>query len=226
MGAIFIVLLLTSFSWAQSMPIGSYTNGSLQNAECLPETGEGYMQLYREMQMIWGTMPLVSMIQNTAADLARKYPNRDRLQVEDLSAEEGGDVDGHASHENGLDVDLGYMKADGIEHDPVKTGQKYAPSMVTGDSVTQNFDVERNWELMKALHRHGDVQRIFVDQVIKNKLCQYAKSKNDYSSNIDVLRSLRHVENHKDHLHVRLRCPKNANKCVNQPELPKGSGCP
>lgn len=226
MKVFFALLILSSGIWAKSMPLGSYTNGSLINGECLPESGDGYMQLYREMERIWGTLPLVNMIQKSAADLATKYPGRDRLQVEDLSAKEGGDIDGHASHENGLDVDLGYMKANGVEHDPVKTGQMYAPSMVNGNTVSENFDVERNWELMKALHRHGDVQRIFVDQVIKNKLCEYAKSKNEYKSSVEVLRSLRHVENHADHLHVRIRCPKDAKKCVNQAELPKGSGCP
>lgn len=208
------------------MPIGLPTNGSLLDGDCLPQEGEGYMQLYRDMQRIWATYPMVDMIEKAAADVARRYPGRDRLQVEDISKENGGEVDGHDSHENGLDVDLQYYKADGVEHDPIKKKQYYADPMVVNGKVSSNFDIERNWELMKALHRHGNVQKIFIDEKLKNALCQYAKSKNDYSKNVQVLRSLRHVTNHQDHMHVRLRCPKSATKCVNLPDPPAGSGCP
>lgn len=207
-------------------PIGSPNAGTLVNGECLPQDGEGYMQLFRDMDRIWGTNTMITMIQRAASDVSRKYPGKDRLQVEDISAKEGGDIDGHSSHENGLDVDLGYYKANGIEHDPIAKKQMYADPMVINGKVSPNFDVERNWELMKALHRHGDVQKIFVDQTLKNELCRFAKSKNEYASNVNVLRSLRHETNHQDHLHVRLRCPAGAKKCVNQPDPPKGSGCP
>lgn len=213
-------------AFAQSRPIGTPNQGLLEDAECLPESGEGYMQLFRDMQRIWGATPMIDMIQKTAADMSRRYPGRDRLQVEDISAENGGDIDGHGSHENGLDVDLGFFKVNGIEHDPRATGQMYAPKMVEGGRPTANFDLERNWELMKTLHRHGNVQKVFIDQVLKNEMCRYAKSKGDYNSNIQVLRSLRHETNHQDHIHVRLRCPANAKKCVNLPDPPAGSGCP
>lgn len=184
------------------------------------------MQLYRDMERIWGAEPMIDMIQKAAMDMARKYPGKDRLQVEDISAKEGGEIEGHNSHENGLDVDLGYFKADGVEHDPIKKGQYYADPMVINGKISPNFDVERNWELMKALHRHGNVQKIFVDQVLKNEFCRYAKSKGELAANVEVLRSLRHVTNHQDHMHVRLRCPKGATRCKNAPEAPAGSGCP
>lgn len=209
-----------------SNPRGTPDNGTLENGDCLPEQGEGYMQLYRDMQRIWGADPMIDMIQKTALEMARRYPGRDRLQVEDISAQNGGDIDGHSSHENGLDVDLGYYKADGVEHDPIAKHQYYADPMVVNGRVSPNFDLERNWELMKALHRHGNVQKIFVDQVLKNEFCRYARSKGEFSANVQVLRSLRHVTNHQDHMHVRLRCPPNANGCRNAPEPPAGSGCP
>jgi len=221
-----MTLALSSLVFGQSFPIGTPNNGSLENADCLPETGEGYMQLFRDVEHIWGTYPMIDMIQKAAADIARDYPGRDRLQVEDISAKNGGDIDPHGSHENGQDVDLEFFKADGVEHNPSAKHQYYADPMVINGKLSPNFDVERNWELMKALHRHGNVQKIFVDQVLKNELCKYAKSKNDYAKNIQVLRSLRHEKNHEDHMHVRIRCPKNATKCVNLPDPPAGAGCP
>ena len=223
---IILFIIFIPVTWADANPIGSYSNGSLEYAACLPSQGEGYIQLYRDLEHIWGTNPLVNMIVKTAAEMNSRYPGLDRLQVEDMSARNGGEVDGHGSHENGLDVDIQYFKADGIEHDPIKTGQMYAPPMVNGTTVSRNFDLQRNWELVKSLHRHGDVQRIFMDQNLKRELCSYAKSRNEYSANIEVLRSIRHVANHQVHMHVRLRCPANARRCVPQAEVPRGSGCP
>lgn len=221
-----LFMLVTSFAFAQAIPIGTPNNGSLVDAHCLPQEGEGYMQLYRDMERIWGTIPMIDMIQKSAADIAEKYPGRDRLQVEDISAKNGGDIEGHGSHENGLDADIGFYKADGVEHDPQAKHQYYADPMVVNGKVSPNFDVERNWELMKAFHRHGNVQKIFMDRVLKKRLCEYARSKGEYSKNIQVLRSFRHETNHQDHMHVRLRCPPGANKCANLPDPPPGSGCP
>jgi penicillin-insensitive murein endopeptidase len=221
----FFFMLALTFTTQASSPVGSADNGYLVNADCLPKEGNGYMQLFRDVDRIWGTLPLINMIQKSAAEMSEKYPNRDRLQVEEMSAKNGGHIDGHKSHTNGLEADIGYFKADGIEHDPLKKNQYYADPMAVNGKVSANFDLERNWELVKAMHKHGDVQRIFMDSALKKELCRYAKEKNDYNGNIQVLRSLRHEENHADHMHVRLRCPKNEKKCVNQPEPPAGSGC-
>lgn len=220
------LIILSGLAFGDAIPVGTPDAGRLIDGECMPQDGEGYMQLYRDVQHIFGTQPMITMLEKTAADISKKYPGRDRLQIEEISAKEGGDIEGHGSHENGQDVDIQFYKANSIEHDPIAKRQKYADSMVVDGKVSSNFDVERNWELMKALHRHGNVQKIFIDQVLKNQLCNYAKSTKDYAANVNVLRSLRHVENHQDHIHVRLRCPSSAKGCRNLPEPPAGSGCP
>jgi penicillin-insensitive murein endopeptidase len=222
----FLVLIFSNVIWGVPVPVGTNNRGSLVDAMLLPESGEGYIHMYHEDEKYYGTLQMITMLQKASADIARNYPGLDRLQVEDISAQSGGDIDGHASHENGLDADVGYYKTDSLEHDPILRNQKYADPMVIKGKVSSNFDHQRNWELMKALHLHGDVQKIFVDVILKNELCRYTKKIGDYSKNIAVLRSLRHQENHQDHLHVRIRCPKDAKKCVNQPEAPEGSGCP
>lgn len=219
------ISLYLPLALAQGQAVGSYDNGYLINASCLPAEGEGYMQLFRDVGRIWGTWPLVQTIVCAADRMNDLYPDRDRLQVEDMSAREGGDIPQHGSHENGLDVDLQYFKADGREHIPTVT-QRYAPPMVTGGRVSENFDVQRNWELVKTLHRCGSVGRIFMDQALKDRLCRYARSINEFSSNVEVLRSIRHVPNHADHLHLRLNCPRNSRRCRPQAPPPPGSGCP
>lgn len=226
MKTLFLILSLTfTYTLFGSEPVGTNDQGSLINGVALPEMGEGYIHMYRESELFWGTSQMINMIEATASDMERKYPGRDRLQVEDLGKKGGGDIDGHASHENGLDVDLGYYKTDGIEHDPILKNQTYADPMVVNGKVSPNFEIERNWELMKTLHRQGDVQKIFIDSLLKKSLCHHAKKIGENSSHLKVLRSLRHEVNHQDHLHVRLRCPREAKKCVNQKEPPKESGC-
>lgn len=213
--------------------IGFYSDGTLTDAASLPIEGgcgwkhlhEEYLILYEEMRKIWGTNELVDTIRKTAQDIHTRYPNCDNLQVEDLSSKHGGDISGHGSHENGLDADLGFFKSNCKEHIPTSENF-YAPSMVLENGqISKNFDLERNWELMKTLHKYGDVNRIFIDQKLKDALCRYAKNKGEIVSHKEVLRSLRHVKNHKDHLHIRLNCPANSTNCRSQASPPAGHGC-
>lgn len=183
------------------------------------------MRLFIDTDRGWATAEMISMLKETAAYMSQQYPGKDRLQVEDLSAQFGGKITRHASHQNGLDVDLQFYRVNALEHDPLSTGKLYALSMVEDESLSTNFDLARNWQVMKALHRFGDVQRIFIDKVIKQELCQYAKSINEYEAHTEVLRSMRHVPNHQDHFHVRLRCPKGASLCKSQSDIAYGSGC-
>jgi murein endopeptidase len=193
-----------------SEPVGHYNAGSLIDGESLFESGHGFVSLYRHTGHHWGTAEMIQMIKHAAAYIAHRYPGKDRLQVEDISAREGGRIEPHGSHTNGLDVDIQYFKRNGVEH----VGDGYADPMVSGNAISTNFDVERNWELLKALHRYGPVRVIFIDQVLKNELTRYALSINEYDTHRRVLNSLIHEENHADHMHVRLNCPASAHRCL------------
>ena len=215
---ILLTILVLSASTFGATPVGYYNNGSLVDGECMPESGTGFevLKLSIDVGHIFGTSEMIKMLKATAADMAEKYPGKDRLQIEDISSKDGGDIDPHGSHENGQDVDLQYFKADGKEF--VQTDSNpYAPEMVEEDGkVSSNFDLERNWELMKSLHKNGSVQMIFMDQKLKSALVAYAQSKGDYKNNLKVINSFRHVENHQDHLHVRLNCPTYAKGCYSK----------
>lgn len=209
-----ITFLALSFNSLASEPVGYYNNGSLKDPECMPASGMGFevIQLSRDVGHIFATSEMVDMLQKTAADMSQKYPGRDRLQIEDIAGREGGDIDPHSSHENGLDADVQYFKADGVESAQTRYNP-YAQSMLPNGTVSSNFDLERNWELMKTLHKHGNVKNIFIDKNLKAALVQYARSKGEYNSNTRVINSMVHVENHADHLHVRLNCPSYARGC-------------
>lgn len=217
------IFLFSSALAHGSSAIGSYNSGRLLNGVELPSEGAGFMRLFLEHNHGWGTLEMINTLVQTGMTMSELYPGRGRMQVEDISGEYGGRIEGHGSHQNGLDADITYFRVDGVEHDPM-FGQKYGVSMVVGETISPLFDSQRNWDVVKALHQHGKVQRIFMDQVIKNELCRYARSINDF--NVEILRSIRHVDNHQDHMHVRLRCPEDDKQCRSQAEVPGGSGCP
>lgn len=221
------LLFLSFLSVAHaSGPVGYYRDGSLENGVNLPVSGEGYMRLFLEHDRGWGAVELINLITASAWQMSRAYPGEARLQVEDLSARFGGKITDHGSHQNGLDADLTYYRIDNLEHEPSRSYQMYSPPMVVNGLISPNFHSEKNWALVKSLHQNGNVNRIFMDQVIKNELCRYARSVGEDQSYSEVLRSLRHEENHQDHLHVRLHCPPGASKCRPQAPPPAGSGCP
>jgi murein endopeptidase len=72
----------------------------------------------------WGTQKLVDRIEDIAIDYGVRFPIGPRLVVGDLSRPNGGEFGtryggvGHASHQNGLDVDIYYPRLDGQETPP------------------------------------------------------------------------------------------------------------
>ena len=74
----------------------------------------------------WGTSKLVDTVEQLSIDYGVRFPIGPRLVVGDLSRQHGGPFGvefggvGHASHQNGLDVDIYYPRLDGLEQPPEK----------------------------------------------------------------------------------------------------------
>src|SRR3954470_12353044 len=72
----------------------------------------------------WGTSKLVRDVEQISIDYGVRFPIGPRLVVGDLSRRHGGPFGvefggvGHASHQNGLDVDIYYPRSDGLEIPP------------------------------------------------------------------------------------------------------------
>ena len=72
----------------------------------------------------WGTDRLVRIVLRVAREYRAAHPRAPRMAVGDLSRPRGGDFGprfgyiGHASHQNGLDVDVYYPRADRRERAP------------------------------------------------------------------------------------------------------------
>jgi murein endopeptidase len=76
----------------------------------------------------WGTSKLVREVEQISIDYGVRFPIGPRLVVGDLSRPHGGPFGteyggvGHASHQNGLDADIFYPRADGLEMPPEQPG--------------------------------------------------------------------------------------------------------
>jgi murein endopeptidase len=77
----------------------------------------------------WGTGRLVRLVLAVAREYHRAHPSAPRMAIGDLSRRRGGDFGirygyiGHASHQNGLDVDVYYPRADRRERAPKYASQ-------------------------------------------------------------------------------------------------------
>jgi hypothetical protein len=112
--------------WRDSQALGTANDGRLVNGVRLPKEGPGFYTYNPATQQppggadrTWGTATLVRQVLDLGAWWERAHPGAPRLGIGDLSLEHGGPftgpVVGHASHENGLDVDVRLVRRDGSE---------------------------------------------------------------------------------------------------------------
>ena len=210
---------MTSPTNANSESIGSYANGCLEGAVPLPLESEGYQVVRSERGRYYAHPKTVSFIQDLGKLSSQKINKQ--LLIADISLAKGGRfAHGHSSHQTGLDIDI-WLKLLNKKLTKKQLAEPYSISLVDKNSFTIR---EKHWqdahfELIKSTAKDERVARIFVNSVIKEKLC--ALEKNDDS----WLRKVRPWWGHSAHMHVRLQCPKDDKSCIKQPEIKEGSGC-
>ncbi len=216
-----IFFSLQSFAFDQS--IGSFSKGSLERAKELSDEGRGYVKLFQKRERRFGSDTLITALRDISLYMATKFPFGERLQIGDLSQKKGGRISRHASHQNGLDVDIMYFRNDYREQEVEYNG--FDEDFVHAHKLSSNFDKKRNWELFKYLVTNYRVNRIFVDKVIKQEMCQYAQVIGEFDSGHEVLRRLRHWKFHGNHMHIRLKCPLSETRCSDQKETSTQTFC-
>ena len=122
--------------WKRSLAVGDPAAGRLIRGVRLPSEGAEFFSwdpVRRRSPNRWwrryGTDRLVRMVLAVVREYAAAHPGAPRLGIGDLSRPRGGDFGprfgyiGHASHQNGLDVDVYYPRADGQERAPKDASQ-------------------------------------------------------------------------------------------------------
>lgn len=210
---------MTSPTEADSESIGSYANGCLEGAQPLLLQSEGYQVVRSERGRYYAHPQTVIFIQDLGKLSARKINKQ--LLIADISLAKGGRfAHGHSSHQTGLDIDI-WLRLLNKKLTEQQLSEPYSISLVDKQSFTirDKFWQDAHFELIKATAQDDRVARIFVNSVIKEKLCTLETTDDSW------LRKVRPWWGHSAHMHVRLHCPKDDKSCIAQPEPEEGSGC-
>lgn len=207
-------------SYETTQSIGTYTNGCLIGAATLPIDGTGYQVMRLSRHRIYGHPNLISFIQNLGEYVATQHGSN--LLIGDLGQLHGGRTpSGHRSHQNGLDVDIWFTLSTASTLTEKERETLSATSMLSStDKIALKEWTSAHEQVLKTAASMSDVERIFVNPVIKRELCKHAPP-----SNREWLRKIRPWWKHDDHFHVRLSCPKDSLNCEHQEPLPAGDGC-
>jgi hypothetical protein len=122
--------------WRSSRALGSPNAGRLVRGVQLPSEGLDWFTWDWQLEQSpnrgfrrWGTDALVRTIVMTLAEYRYADPDAPRVGVADLSRTSGGSFGahwgglGHASHQNGLDVDVLYPRKDGLPRPAARPSQ-------------------------------------------------------------------------------------------------------
>jgi penicillin-insensitive murein endopeptidase len=208
-------------SSGRSQSIGGYAAGCVSGAVDLPLVGDGYQAMRPSRNRTWGHPRLVAYVRELGR--TAKAHGLGGLLIGDLGQPRGGPASfGHASHQSGLDVDVWFrLTAKGAARlTREQAEQMPMESVVVADSGTLD---RRRWDpryaqLLELAARDPEVDRIFVNPVIKEALCRNGPRG-------DWLAKLRPWWGHDAHFHVRLSCPPDSPQCDPQKPIPAGDGC-
>lgn len=201
--------------------IGFPNSGYLQNSTSLLERQtaldfKAFFELVSPQRKThFGTYEMAEILTQIGNYIHENYSRK--LYVSNISSARGGLLKPHASHQNGLDVDLGYIADNPNLKFPlvVKTSSK--------QYFSENISIEKTYNLFMHLFMQNEIpiERIFVDQKIKNELCKFAKTQFTQTQRTQsevtpehknaiktMFITLQHVEGHGDHFHLRIRCSK------------------
>lgn len=201
---------------------GFYSKGCLAGAVAIPADGPTWQAMRLSRNRRWGHPAMISLIERFSRDAKKDgWPG---LLLGDIAQPRGGPMlDGHASHQIGLDADIWFT--------PMPKDRLSAQARETVEAVTLvNPDTHRvidsRWskadeKLLKRAASYDEVERIFVNPAIKKKLCDTVTGDRSW------LAKIRPIWGHDYHFHVRIKCQPDSFGCKEQEPIraEDGDGC-
>jgi hypothetical protein len=180
-----------------SMSVGNPSAGLLVNGRNATAN-----ELYRPVAggTAWATEETLAYLDAALGKVHGALADTPVLPLGDISAQSGGPISPHVSHQSGRDVDIGYFYRG--EQRWYRRGN------------AQNLDLERNWAFVRALVTETDVDLIFIDHSIQVLLRDYAIASGEDRAWVEGLFGgggqraiIRHARGHATHIHVRFFNP-------------------
>lgn len=209
---------VTSPAPGKAEVFGSAAAGCFRGGQPLSLDDPHYQVLRPSRNRYWGHPSLVRFVLDlSAAAVEQGIPG---LLIGDMGQPRGGPMpSGHASHQNGLDIDIWFR----LENVRLAQAEIEAPGprgMVRDKAVDPAVWRPDQARLLELAARSPEVERIFVNPAIKQALCRSAAP-----GDRDWLAKLRPWWGHDEHFHVRLACPADSPLCEVQKPFPPGDGC-
>lgn len=194
--------------------VGSYAGGCIVGAVPVPAEGVGFETIRRWRNRFYAHPRLADWL----ADFGRRVraAGLPDVLVGDISQPRGGRMrSGHRSHQVGLDADIWFTRPPADQRD----SDGAFVSLVDHEAINRNVFAPNHVEVLKLAAAAPEVERIFVNWVIKKELCAAPEGERAW------LHKVRPWYGHDSHFHVRLRCPPDSPQCRPQSPLSKGDGC-
>jgi penicillin-insensitive murein DD-endopeptidase len=201
--------------------IGFYAHGCLAGATALPINGETWQVMRLSRNRNWGNPALISFLErfSNAVPEINGWPG---LLVGDISQPRGGPMlNGHASHQIGLDADVWLTPMPARELSRSEREFMIATNVVRTDGldVDPSKWTPQHMALIKAAAEQPEVERIFVNPAIKKAICRDARGDRSW------LEKVRPMYGHNYHFHVRIKCPAGDASCEPQAPVRETEGC-
>jgi hypothetical protein len=200
---------------ARGQSVGAPWDGRLQRATQLPP-GDGYH--IRHPARSFGTETTIELARRAIGDTLEVFPDEHVLAIGDLSAESGGQITEHRSHQSGRDVDVGLF------YNEQPAG--YPAGFVHADE--DNLDCAATFKLLESFlattNDDGGVQVIFLDFGVQGILYAWARDHGVSERRLERIFQyphgrgsseglVRHEPNHDNHMHVRFQCQSDDTAC-------------
>lgn len=188
---------------------GSYSAGCLDGAQALEAKGDGYELVRMERARFYGHPTLIEFIKDYARQIKALGKT---LYISDAAQPRGGPTaygSEHASHQTGLDVDIWF---DSKNDQPISLLNKDKSAIDKANWQAFNINI------LKLATSYNSVERIFVNPLIKQQMCQQYKGQS-------WMAKIRPWWGHYNHFHVRLKCPEGSPDCKAQNEVAATDGC-
>ncbi|HWA75144.1 MAG TPA: penicillin-insensitive murein endopeptidase [Polyangiaceae bacterium] len=181
-----------------SISIGNPNSGALLNGKHA-EASELF-QLVDEKHA-WGSAETIDYLCAAVRKVHERYPGSAPLSLGHVSAERGGPLRPHVSHQSGRDVDISFYYVDGARW--------YLRA------TEKNLDLPRTWAFVRALITETDVEMILIDHAVQAWIRRYALEQGEDAAWVDGLflgkgglrPIVRHAPGHATHVHVRFYNP-------------------
>ncbi len=202
-----LVLDVKRFQGNTGVSRGLANNGSLAGGIQL-QNGPGYV--VNRPKHAYGTALTIGLIMDAMAAYATKFPKANKFAISDISAQNGGRLPPHLSHQSGRDVDISYIS-------------KEKGFVGFQNANANNLDVEKSWYVLEWFLKSGKVQYIFVDYALQKYFYDYAKAHGytdaqlasmiQYPNKKSYGAIMRHSKGHVNHFHVRFVCSSSDVNC-------------